>query len=105
MIKKAILLLTLTMCCGLMFLGCGKKQEEEVPAIVEEEPTSSYDEEFIKVFSEAVTYRQDLGKRVSFALTPADVLKKELDKHPDYSEKVFDDEILKHTRYIIERLC
>lgn len=95
MIKKAILLLTLTMCCGLMFLGCGKKQEEEVPVIVEEEPTSSYDEEFIKVFSEAVTYRQDLGKRVSFALTPADVLKKELDKHPDYSEKVFDDEILK----------
>ena len=61
-------------------------------APVQEEP---FDTEFLKVFAEAVTYRQELGERVSFAMTPADVMMKELDKHPDYADKTFNDEVLK----------
>lgn len=100
MFKMRVLILTILAASMCTLIGCSalNKDEEQVTieeVIDDENQGQPYDDEFLEVFAEAITYRQELGERVSFALTPADVLKKELDKHPDYSEKVFDDEIIK----------
>lgn len=98
MYRKSIMLLTIVAVTIGTLAGCGNKTDAPVTTEIQVDETvnePSYDEEFLKTFSDAVTYRQDLGERVSYALTPEDVLKKEIDKHPDYNEKRFDDEILK----------
>lgn len=99
--KKCIVGIALAM--TFTFLLCGCRSNENEPEPVVEEPvieedvidTSFYDEQFIINFAQAVEYRQDLGSRMSNALTATDVLQMELDRHPDYSALNFEDEVLK----------
>lgn len=94
------LIMATTLLC--LFTGCSNSEEDttDMDATVKVENTEPAeeeycDEEFLVSFAEAVTYRQELGERVSFALTPTDVLEKELEKHPEYSDMNFKDDILK----------
>lgn len=98
--SKSFLKILTVLSASIALVGCTKAPEVTVveePEVVEEVvvDNSYYDEEFINVFASAIEYRQELGERISHALTTTDVLQKELDRHPDYSTMNFQDEVLK----------
>lgn len=117
--KKKLVSITLVLAMtSMLFCGCSMtdKQTTNTEPVITDDVSSDtveevaeeeyYDDEFLTVFAEAITRRQELGEKIDMALTTVDVLEKELAMHPDYATKKFKDDVLKtyavHYREAVE---